>query len=186
MRKLALIVIGVVFLALPALAEDCAPVEVFSGYSFLSIDTKGVSSRQGANGWEAGLAMRLDKSLAVEFEGSGYYTTYASAAGISNVRDFYLLAGPRVGFKSIFVRALFGGDHLTDNTFSSSVFAHGFAGSIGGGVNRRVAGPWSIRTSVDYVFSRHSVFNSTPFTQNNFRTSVGLSYSFGRTPGDVY
>lgn len=37
----------------------------------------------------------------------------------------------------------------------------------------------SLRTSGDYVFSRHNIFGGSSFTQNNFRAGVGLVYSFG-------
>ncbi|HZR66068.1 MAG TPA: outer membrane beta-barrel protein [Terriglobales bacterium] len=180
MLKSALALLCMVVFAVPAAAQDCPPIEIFGEYSFLSIDTKGISSRQSANGWEAGVAMTLDKYLAVEFEGSGYYTSLTGSTGTSNVRDFYLLAGPRINLKPIFVRALFGGDHLSDNVFNGNVLAQGFAAAIGGGVDRRIKGRWSFRASADYVLSRHSVFSTSAMRQNNFRTSVGLAYTIGR------
>ncbi len=180
MRNPALVLLWIVGLVLPLAARDCPPLEVFGEYSFLNIDTRGISSRQSANGWEAGVSMTLDKPLALELEGSGYYTSLTTGIATSRVRDFYLLAGPRINVKQMFVRALFGGDHLTDNVFNENVLAHGFAAAMGGGIDRRIKGRWSFRASADYVLSRHSVFSSSAITQNNFRVSVGLAYTFGR------
>lgn len=183
-RSFALALICVLAGALPALSQDCPPLEIYGGYSFLSLDTKSATARQGANGWEGGVAWSLNRRLAIEFEGSGYYTSYTSLLGTSRVRDFYLLAGPRINVRPIFVRALFGGDHLSDNIFSSSVFAQGFAATIGAGVDHRVKGPWSLRASFDYVLSRHSVYSSPSLTLNNFRASAGVGYTFGRDPSE--
>ena len=180
MRKPALVLLWIFSLVLPIAARDCPPIEVFGEYSFLNIDTRGISSRQSANGWEGGVSMTLDKPLALELEGSGYYTSLNTGTGASGVRDFYLLAGPRINLKQMFVRALFGGDHLSDNIFNQNVLAQGFAAAMGGGIDRRIKGRWSLRASADYLLSRHSVFSSSAITQNNFRVSVGLSYTFGR------
>ena len=37
----------------------------------------------------------------------------------------------------------------------------------------------AFRASADYVFSRHNIFGGSPLTQNNFRASMGLVFTFG-------
>jgi S1-C subfamily serine protease len=50
-----------------------------------------------------------------------------------------------------------------------------------------VAPHWAVRGSADYVLTRHNIFNLIPgfsgptYTQNNFRVSAGIVFSFGGT-----
>jgi len=53
------------------------------------------------------------------------------------------------------------------------------AGLVGGGVQLKISGPWSIRASADYVFTRHNIFGGPSVTQNNYRAGAGIVYSFG-------
>jgi C-terminal processing protease CtpA/Prc len=61
-----------------------------------------------------------------------------------------------------------------------------FAGAFGGGVQIPVAPRWAVRASADYVLTRHNIFKLVdPFlsnyTQNNYRVSAGIVFSFGGT-----
>lgn len=129
----------------------------------------------------------FNKQFGVEFDVSGYYKRYnfaintplvAGTFGV-NVRDYSYLAGPLVSFRPLFLHALLGGDHLSGSTSGYSASQDGFAGAFGGGIQQKVGGFWSIRVSADYVFSRHNIFGGSSYTQNNFRTAVGIAYSFG-------
>jgi hypothetical protein len=116
---------------------------------------------------------------------SGYYKTYninLEPIGIFHVKvtDYSYAGGPRINLGPIFIHALFGGDHLTGSIMGSSESQDGAAGLMGGGVQWKVSGPWSIRTSVDYAFTRHNILGGPSVTQNNVRASVGIVYSFGR------
>ncbi len=161
--------------------------DLFGGYSYLNIDTNGLSSRQSANGWEASISGNFNKWFAVEGEVSGYYKTYSInlenlELGTLDVKvtDYSYAAGPRINFRPIFVHALFGGDHLTGSASGVSLSQDGAAGLLGGGVQWKVSGPWSVRASADYVFTRHNIFGGPSVTQNNVRASIGIVYSFGR------
>jgi hypothetical protein len=167
-----------------ALAQDCPPVEVYAQQSQLRVDAKGIASRQGTNGFAVGIDTIFTKSFAVEFEFSHYHGNYITVPPNPGVSDDLYLAGPRVNIKWLFVHGLFGGDHLYDVAFSNGVAQPGFTGAIGGGAERKVSGPWSVRGTMDYVFSRHSVFNGPTFTQNNFRFGVGIAYTFHRESGN--
>jgi hypothetical protein len=72
-----------------AIAQDYPKAEVYGGYSYINIDTNGLSSRQNANGWEASVSGNFNKWLAVEADVSGYYKTYSvnvQGFGILNVK----------------------------------------------------------------------------------------------------
>ena len=160
--------------------------DLFAGYSYLNIDTNGLSSRQSANGWEAGVSGNFNKWLAVEGDVSGYYETYSinlSDLGLGTldvkVTDYSFAGGPRINLRPIFIHALFGGDHLTGSAFGFSQSQDSFAGLVGGGVQWKVRGPLSVRASADYVFTRHNIFGGPAVTQNNYRAGVGIVYSFG-------
>src|SRR5579863_8341480 len=181
---LCLIVPGLVF------GQD-SRADLFGGYSYVNIDTNGLSPRQSANGWEASISGNFNKWFAVEGEGSGYYKSYsATVSGVTanaKVTDYSFAGGPRINLKPIFIHALFGGDHLNatatatsgGESVSGSGSQDGLAGLVGGGVQWRVSGPWSVRASADYVFTRHNIFGGPSVTQNNYRAGAGIVYSFG-------
>jgi len=184
----------VFFLSVVAFSQDYPKAEVFGGYSYLNVDTNNVTSRQSANGWEAAASGNFNKWFGVEFDVSGYYKTYSAdltALGLGTIdvkfRDYSYLAGPRINFRPVFVHALLGGDHLSQSLsgLGSSVglgSQDGFAGAFGGGVEWKVSGPWSVRASTDYVFTRHNLFGASSRTQNNFRAGAGIVYSLGGKP----
>jgi membrane-associated protease RseP (regulator of RpoE activity) len=151
--------------------------DLFGGYSYLSIDTNGLTtSRQNANGWEASISGNFNRWFATEADVAGYYKTFS---GVS-VTDYSYGAGPRFNFKPVFVHALIGGDHLTGSESGMSLSQDSLAGAFGGGVQWKVSGPFSIRGSADYVFTRHNILGGPSVTQNNVRISAGIVYSFGR------
>jgi membrane-associated protease RseP (regulator of RpoE activity) len=159
-----------------ASAQD-SRADIFGGYSYLNIDTNGLtSSRQNANGWEASISGNFNKWLAAEADVAGYYKDYS---GVS-VTDYSYGAGPRINFKPVFLHALIGGDHLTGSASGISASQDSLVGAFGGGVQWKVSGPFSIRASADYVFTRHNILGGPSVTQNNVRASVGVVYSFGR------
>jgi opacity protein-like surface antigen len=192
MRLGALTVILAFVCCFPAFAQDVPRAEVFGGYSYLNIDTNGISSRQSANGWEASVSGNFNHWFAVEGSVAGYYKSYSfdlASLGLGtvdvDVHDYSYLFGPRVNFRPVFVHALVGGDHLTGSALGFSASQDSFAAAFGGGVEWKVAPQWAIRGSGDYVLTRHNIFGSAlqNFTQNNFRASVGVVYLIGGDRG---
>ena len=113
MRKFALVVGAVLGLCGSAFGQDVPRAEVFGGYSYLNIDTNGLSSRQSANGWEAAISGNFNNWFGVEGDVAGYYKTIA---GVS-VRDYSYAGGPRCNYRqlpsvTIFGHALLGGDQI--------------------------------------------------------------------------
>ena len=182
MRKFALtLVLLEIGLCRPVLAQNLPSAEVFGGYSYLNVDTNGLSSRQSANGWEASVAGNVNRWFGVEGDFAGYYK---NILGVS-VRDYSYTGGPRFNYRkmrsaTIFAHALVGGDHLTGSFAGASLGSQdGFAAAFGGGFEWKVAARWAVRGSSDYVLTRHNIFGGSSFTQNNFRASVGIVYMFG-------
>jgi hypothetical protein len=184
LRKVGFGLLSMVVLVLPAFCQ-CPPIEVYGQYSYLNIDTKQLTPRQGANGWTGGTAVIVTRSFAAEFEVSGYYSNSTFSSQDIHVQDYYFLGGPRINYKWLFVHGLFGGDHLSDGIFSSNVSQQGFAMALGAGMKRKIKGPWAIRASADYVLSRHAVFNTSSFGQDNYRVGVGIAYTFGERSSDT-
>lgn len=59
--------------------------EVYGGYSYVNIDTNGLSSRQSANGWEASVSGNFNKWFAAEANVAGYYKTF-SFTGVGDIK----------------------------------------------------------------------------------------------------
>lgn len=159
-------------------AQETPKVDVFAGYSYVNVDTNGLTSRLNANGWDASVSGNLNHWFAVEGDFGGYYWTYQSV----DFHDYSFLGGPRVNFGPAFVHALIGADHGSALGFSQD----SFAGAFGGGVQIPVAPRWAVRASADYALTRHNIFKlidpTLPnYTQNNFRVSAGIVFSFGGT-----
>jgi len=161
-----------------------ARADLYGGYSYVNIDTNGLESRQSANGWEAAISGSFNKWFAVEGDVNGYYKTYPATLNgtiaSTKITDYSYAGGPRINFKPVFIHALFGGDHLTGVSGGASESQDGVAGLAGGGVQFKVSGPWAVRASFDYVFTRHNIFGGPSVTQNNFRAGAGIVYGFGR------
>ncbi len=157
--------------------------DLYGGYSYVNIDTNGLASRQNANGWEAAVSGSFSKWFAVEGDVNGYYKTYPATldgtTASTKITDYSYAGGPRINFNPVFIHALFGGDHLTGVSGNVSESQDSLAGLAGGGIQLKVSGPWSVRASVDYVFTRHNIFGGPSVTQNNFRAGAGIAYSFG-------
>lgn len=160
--------------------------EVFAGYSYLNVDENGLTSRQSFNGWETGVAVEVNRWLAGEGSVAGYFKRYNLGLFGNNitvrVQDFSFLGGPRINFRRFrpaFVHALVGLDHsrATVSGFSGSASENSIAAAIGGGVRWRIADQWLVRTSADYVLTRHTATTSR-VTQNNIRVSAGVVYTF--------
>jgi hypothetical protein len=157
-------------------------INLFGGYSFTSIDTNGLASRQNANGWEASVATRLIGPWALEGDGGGYYKTINAGGTQLRLDDYSIMAGPRFNFpKGAFAHALIGMDRMQGNLDGfGSASQNGFAAAFGGGIQLHVTRMVSFRTSADYIMTRHNIFDGgNNVTQNNFRVSVGPVFTFG-------
>jgi hypothetical protein len=172
--KLLLSALGMVILASSLRCQNVPQAEVFAGYSYLNVDTNGLSSRQNVNGWVGAVSGNFTRWFGVEFDGAGYYKSLGSILG----RDYSYLAGPRFVYGPIFAHALVGGDYLSGGSETGS--QDGLAGAFGGGLELPIARSLSFRTGADYVFTRHNITGGPFVTQNNFRAVAGIVFRFGR------
>jgi S1-C subfamily serine protease len=171
------------FLCLSAAAQDLPKVDIFGGYSFLSVGEKNLSSRQSLNGWEASASGNLTKWFAVEGDVSGHYKT-ESADGVSaTISDYTFAGGPRFNFKPLFAHVLVGDDRVSATAFGFTASHDGLSVAAGGGLQWSLSPHLSARASADYVMNRHNIsvpgVPSTTVTFNNVRVSAGIVYSFG-------
>jgi hypothetical protein len=173
-----ILVLGLLFCG-SAVAQDVPLVEVFGGYSYLNVDTNGLSDRQSANGWEASVNGNFNRIFSVEGSVAGYYKNILGV----DVRDYSYVGGPRFNYRTAqataFAHVLLGGDHLSGSYSGLSASQDSFAAAFGGGVQWNVATRWAVRGSGDYVLTRHNILGGSSVTQNNFRASVGIVYMFG-------
>ncbi|MBS1852096.1 MAG: PDZ domain-containing protein [Acidobacteria bacterium] len=181
MKVKSLFFIACVAFCIPLWGQEVRKVEVFGGYSYLNADFNDVTSRQNFNGWEFSIAGNFNKWFAAEGGVSGYYKTLYGV----NVRDYAYLAGPRINLRPLFLHALIGGDHLSGSESELSASQDSLAAAFGGGIQLPFSRQFSIRTSVDYVLSRHNILGGPSVTQNHVRASIGLVYSFGNSSPSI-
>jgi hypothetical protein len=198
MKMFQLSVRGLLFAllsAVPAVAQS-----VYGGYSFVSVDTNGLTSRQSANGWEAGANFPVRSWFDIEGSFGGYYKSFPgmdlSIVSLSpiHVHDISYGVGPRFNYRGIrsttlFARVLIGGDTLTGSgsvsadgvTASGSLSQTSFATILGGGFEYNLDhSRWGIRATGDYALTNHNIVGGVQsYTQHNFRTSAGVVYWIG-------
>jgi opacity protein-like surface antigen len=175
MRNLMLVIGIVLCCCSSSHAQGVPRVEIFGGYSYLNVDTNGVTSRLNTNGWEASVSGNFNRWFALEGDVSGYYTTFDAV----NLSAYGFTGGPRVNFRPFFVHALVGLDRGTGSVTGASASQNSFAAAFGGGIQWSLAQHWAVRGSTDYVLSQHNIFGGPAYTQNNFRVSAGIVYYLG-------
>jgi opacity protein-like surface antigen len=198
MRIIGKVAIGIFFLVAPLLAQQVATgapppamtgpaFEASAGYTYLDMET---SSRQhmafsgvnadGSIDFNARWGVMVDSSYvrAGNVLGTGYTGNVLS-----------LLIGPvfypvDTGNTRIFVHTLAGVSLVNSaipvtRTYYLDGTVNRFSYAVGGGIERTVAGPLSIRLGADYL--RTTFVNSTAATQvqNNIRIVTGIVYRFG-------
>lgn len=160
-------------------------IEVFGGYSYLSIDVNDLGNRQSANGWRAAVSINAYRRFAIEGAATGNYKTYTDVPvpllGTRDVKvsDYAFLGGPRINLRPFFIHGLVGVDHLTGSASVFSASQNSFAGSFGAGIEWKLAEHWSAQGSGDYVLTRHNILGGDRMTQNNVNIAAGIVYSFG-------
>jgi len=177
MKKLLLLLTLIMFVATPLLAQDEFPrAQVFGGYSYLSLDTSGLTSRQNFNGWNAQASFNVNRWLGLTGDFGGYYGNISRVSA----HDYSYLFGPTVTFRAEhvapFVHALFGGSHVGGSGFGLSGSNNAFAMAVGGGLDLSFKSGFGVRLAqVDWYRTSH--FNET---QNNVRMSTGVFFNFGK------
>lgn len=163
MKKLMLLALGMVFLAIPSHAQS---VDISGSYSYFRLGGSNGVNQNGING-----------SLALNHHWLGivgdFGAYHGSPSGVS-VNTYSFLFGPRLTLHNPtkinpFVQGLVGGAHLTAGYGGLSTATTPFAFSFGGGVDIGMAPLLSLRPQVDYVGLRES-----GQTANCTRVSIGI------------
>lgn len=189
-----LFLFGAVF----AVAQEAPKIEVFGGYQYTNVDTKGLTNRLSFNGWDADVAAHLTPNFSIVGDVSGAYKTDTLDFGglglaSSKLRLYNYLFGPRISASSgkltPFAEALFGVGHATvggsviglgSTNLGSNT---GFAMALGGGVDLNASPHFAIRLAkFDYLMNRfnNNIFgvNAGSENLNNYRVASGIVFKF--------
>jgi hypothetical protein len=119
MRRLVLLLVGLLVLGTMAVAQDAAKVEIFGGYQYLRVNPGQGLSGENFNGWNGAVTGYVNSWLGITGDISGSYK--------NGVHIYTFMGGPTLSparSKSVvpFVHALFGevrasGGGITDNSF---------------------------------------------------------------------
>lgn len=185
MRKLSFLGGLVLFVAVPAMAQEYPKGEVGGGYMYVRINPGGGASGQDCHGGFGSVAGNLNSWFGVAGEFGGCKVT-GLPSGVS-AKAFTYLFGPRVTYRGHggfepFGEFLFGGAHdsitapnPTPPPASLTVTDNAFAMAIGGGADYKVTSHVAIRLiQADYLYTK---FGNTH--QNNARIQAGIIFRFG-------
>jgi hypothetical protein len=173
MRKFAGFILVMLFLAVPAIAQDAPKAVFFGGYSYLRINPGSGLDGINANGWNASLTGNFNDWFGVTGQFTGHY---ASPSGVdTNVHSY--MFGPRIASHTNekwtpFAHFLFGGARAGGAGLSENAFAMDF----GGGFDYNAGESVGIRiVQFDYIATRF--FSDW---QHNFAISTGIVFRFGK------
>ena len=166
MKRFALLIVVLACWSIPSFAADVPFSEVFGGVS--------LNHRSNANnsltytGWQANAAFNFHKAIGVVADFAGEYKKDEDS-------QHHFMFGPRFNVRksrvNYFAEALFGGDHVPEQTLFSMAY--------GGGIDVH-AGKVSIRViQFDWVPVR--LGNDLPWLKNNTRFGFGVVIPFGMT-----
>lgn len=156
--------------------------ELYTGYAFVHADLSagvGVPVASSLHGWDAAYSFNFNSYVALEGEGLGAYQSALNASA----QDYAVVGGPRVNYRGMFLHGLFGFNHIRLSAGGMSLGQNSFAMVLGGGTEARLTDHFGVRTSVDYVLTRHNFATSGGLSQNNVKAGAGIVWFFGGRPG---
>jgi hypothetical protein len=168
MRRLVLLLVGLLVLGTMAVAKDAAKAELFGGYQYTHVNPGGGASGENFNGWNAAVTGYVNNWVGITGDVSGAYKsgvkfhTFMGGLTLSPVREEHVVP---------FVHALFGGVHGSGGGGGETAFAM----ALGGGVD--VLG-WHGRFGVRLVQADYLMSRFASSTQNNARISTGVVIRF--------
>ena len=176
MKRFALLILVLVCLSLTAFAADVPKGDVFGGFSINHVTT-GTTTKVSTTsyGWQGSGAANLTPIVGIVGDFGGQYKT----VGTTKNRNYQYLFGPRFNARmekfTAFGEALWGGNHSSKGTVSSSQFAMGY----GGGLDV-MAGKVMVRViQFDWIPTRTKTGTTTTWTKNNTRYGFGISVPLG-------
>jgi hypothetical protein len=176
MRKFLTCAVLVFTLSVLATAQEAPKAEVFGGFSYLHLDTKGAAGVEANHyGWNGALSLNANRWFGITADLSGHYRELAPGVSFNS---FTAVFGPQLTYRaekaSPFVHALFGVNRGSTGGLSDSAFAM----ALGGGLDINITKRLAFRlVQADYLMTKHS-----DDTQNNIRLSTGLVLKLGGGP----
>jgi opacity protein-like surface antigen len=182
MRKLLTFASLIACLLLAAAPKAYSQVEVYGGYSHLSLNGTPSNMGSSSNGWAGGAYLHLLGPWGVEADYSNDYGVSPTLQFSGNpyyVPRFTELYGPRFTLTlpriHPYVHALVGTVNGTAQTFTGRVSENAFGMAFGGGVNVKATQHiWVRLVQLDYIRAQF-----TNNSQNDMRVSAGLVFRFG-------
>jgi opacity protein-like surface antigen len=166
LRRLTLVVLGVLLLGGFVVAQSSDRVEVFGGYTYMTPDFTLVSPH-GVNGWNASANFKARQWIGFVADFSGFYPSYTYPQTVPSVsvsgKAYTFLFGPQVslprGRFAPFARFLIGDSHVTPQTVegtSQNFFRSNNAVSLaaGGGLDYSVTRRVAIRGQADWLYAK--------------------------------
>jgi hypothetical protein len=174
-----------------------AAVEIFAGYSMLQkrYDYSLYPFEPlSAGGGEVSISGNFNKWLAAEFALSGYYKNWSLPyiRGSCAIRDYSLMAGPRLNHGLLYARLLFGyeitkrHDYIVSTGNLSYEPHSGFASTFGAGIQKPLNGRFCLRAGIDYVVMLRHIYTGYSYpaeiweTQQSYRVSAGIVVKLGK------
>jgi opacity protein-like surface antigen len=188
MRKLLTCSTVLLLMTLVSVPKAHGQVELYGGYSHLSLGGAPANIGSSSNGWAGGAYLHLLGPWGVEADYSNHYGVSPQPTSSENryyVPGFTELYGPRFTLSlpriHPFVHALFGTVHgkaeiVPPIGFPSAIVTeNAFGMAFGGGINVKATRHiWLRLIQVDYLRAQF-----TNNTQNDARISAGLVFRFG-------
>jgi len=174
MRKIVQAIALLLFLSLPAMAQNTPAWNLYGGYSYLRADFGGVD--QPLQGWDLSVGQDVNRWFGGVLDFTGHY---AHPGGV-NVNVHTFAAGPRFSYHKVknvvpFAQVLVGAVRGSRGYLGLSQTKIDVGFSAGGGLDLKFNKHVSIRIiQADYLV--------TPFfglRQDNLRASAGLVFYLG-------
>lgn len=158
MQRKIVVLLGLLLLAMPSLAQEFKRAEIFGGYQYTHVDPN-----VNGNGWNAALTGYATRWLGVTGDFSGSYKS-GSSLHTYMVGPTLALRTPRA---TPFVHALFGGAHADQ--------LNAFAMGVGGGLDVHAGEHFSVRLlQADWLMFRRAGVS----INKNVRLSAGVVFRF--------
>jgi outer membrane immunogenic protein len=167
-------------LAGAAQAQEHSRVDIFAGYSY---DRWDGAKNFNLNGGSASVAYNVNNWLSGVADFGGYHNGNVLNTGLDFTLSTYLF-GPRFSYRhsnrfTPFGEVLFGAERVSTSTATTSRSDNGFAMTVGGGFDARLAKHFSLRPiKVDYLLTRFAAAGADPQSQKNLRVSTGVVFHF--------
>jgi opacity protein-like surface antigen len=200
MQKFVITGAAVLMFTVAASAQDYQKMDTFLGYTFTRFNSAHNLSAFNANGGSAQWAYNFNHWFSGVLDGGAVHNGGIHNANL-NTTVTTLLAGPRVSMRSgrfvPYIQTLFGGAWAATSADACAGLIgcivppnvnlrytktiSGFAMTAGGGLDVKVSKHVSIRpVQAEYLLTRLQPFGDfSKVTQNNFRYSAGINFTYG-------